>query len=97
MYCSQYRALLDTLCIQQCNRNTGQIILHSTLLIGHTQQIESRLHAHVRMAVCVKTIAQVYSPGQSVYTSARSIRRRISAQDGKYLVLQAAAPVQNTF
>ena len=40
MYCSQNRALqplLDTLCIQQSNSNTGQIILYSTLLIGHTQ------------------------------------------------------------
>ena len=37
MYCSQNRALLDTLRIQQSNRNTGHIILYSTLLLGHTQ------------------------------------------------------------
>ncbi len=36
MYYSQNWALLDTLRIQQSNRNTVHIILYTTLLVGHT-------------------------------------------------------------
>ena len=33
----QNRAVLDTLCLQKSNTNSGHIVLYSTLLIGHTQ------------------------------------------------------------
>ena len=49
------------------------------------------------MAICNEQIAANQSPRHGVYSPAWNIRRRFPAEDGKHLVLQDFAPVQNQY
>ena len=49
------------------------------------------------MAICNEEIAANQSPGHGVYSPAWNLRRRFPTEDGKHLVLQDFAPVQNQY